>query len=178
MLQPVKKRSFAGCTAKRFGSTSIYIAAEARRVKRGGDGCRDNDVASFPMRTKLCSTGRKRIPLIKDHRSGPQCAFFVSTGQNEKGRERERALIAMKTERNGSKVDGDGARWGMKGKGRERGRGRKREEKEASLFRNVPVGIDSDSGSATRLMAARSFANPFSVPAPLPFTRCQPLRRV
>lgn len=89
MLQPVKKRSFAGCTAKRFGSTSIYIAAEAR-VKRRGNGCRDNDVASFPMRTKLCSTGRKRIPLIKDHRSGPQCAFFVSTGQNEKGRSVDR----------------------------------------------------------------------------------------
>lgn len=115
MLQSVKKRSFAGCTAKRFGSTSIYIAAEARRVKRGGDGCRDNDVASFPMRTKLCSTGRKRIPLIKDHRSGPQCAFFVSTGQNEKGRERE----SVDRDENGSKVDGDGARWGMKGKGRE-----------------------------------------------------------
>lgn len=89
MLQPVKKRSFAGCTAKRFGSTSIYIAAEAR-VKRRGNGCRDNDVASFPMRTKLCSTGRKRIPLIKDHRSGPQCAFFVSTGQNEKGKSVDR----------------------------------------------------------------------------------------
>lgn len=167
MLQPVKKRSFAGCTAKRFGSTSIYIAAEARRVKRGGDGCRDNDVASFPMRTKLCSTGRKRIPLIKDHRSGPQCAFFVSTGQNEKGRERERALIAMKTERNGSKVDGDGARWGMKGK--ERGRGRKREEKEASLFRNVPVGIDSDSGFSDAINGCKIICQPLFCAGTTPF---------
>lgn len=86
---------------------TVRFAWMYRGVRRGGNRCRDNDVASFPMRTKLCSTGRKRIPLIKHHRSGPQCAFFVSTGRNVKG-VRE-ALIAMETE-NGSKVDADKAR--------------------------------------------------------------------
>lgn len=54
--------------------------------------CRDNDVASFPTRTKLCSTGRKRIPLIKDHRSGPQCAFFPPIDRGRKRGERYRAV--------------------------------------------------------------------------------------
>lgn len=115
---------------------TVRFAWMYRGVRRGGNRCRDNDVASFPMRTKLCSTGRKRIPLIKHHRSGPQCAFFVSTGRNVKG-VRE-ALIAMETE-NGSKVDADKARKEMekveKGDKEERERKKYKEEERKSWSR-------------------------------------------
>lgn len=33
-----------------------------------------NDVASFPVRTRLCSTFRKRIPLIREHHLTRQCS--------------------------------------------------------------------------------------------------------
>lgn len=82
----------------------------------------------------------------------------------------------MKTERNGSKVDGDGARWGMKGKEkesrwreREREEGRKREKKEASLFRNVPVGIDSDSGFSDAINGCKIICQPLFCAGTTPF---------
>ena len=106
----------------------------AASEKEEGNRCGDNDVASLPMRTKLCSAGRKRIPLIKDHRSSLQCAFFVFIGQNEKGGQRE-ASIAMETSKteNGSKVDADAARKQHRRKGEREREKREKGEREASL---------------------------------------------
>lgn len=58
----------------------------------------------------------------------------------------------------------------MKGEGRWRERGRKREEKEASLFRNVPVGIDSDSGFSDAINGCKIICQPLFCAALLPFT--------
>lgn len=95
-------------------------------------------------------------------------------------RKREKCWSRWKrseTDRRLMGMERDGG-WRVKGEGRWRERGRKREEKEASLFRNVPVGIDSDSGFSDAINGCKIICQPLFCAALLPFTWCQPLRRV